>query len=101
MSERSHLRSRLGWLAAEFVVVVLGVVVGLEVDAWRDRRAGVELEIGYLKRGHFCQHSMLNSSIWADPRHRPPAQCARPVPRRRHLLTLGVPNQLPPRRPQQ
>lgn len=45
-------RRRVGWLAAEFVVVVLGVAVGLGVDAWGTGRADVALEIGYLERLH-------------------------------------------------
>jgi hypothetical protein len=50
MSHASGGRNRLGWLAAEFLVVVLGVVVGLAVDSWRDTRTDLDREIGYLER---------------------------------------------------
>jgi len=68
-------RTRLGWLAAEFVVVVLGVVVGLAVDAWREGRSDVALEVGYLERleadlqadtaaFHFAQRQDSIRSAW-------------------------------------
>lgn len=46
----SAVRTRVGWLAAEFVVVVLGVAVGLGVDSWRQGRDDVAVEVGYLER---------------------------------------------------
>ena len=46
----SATRTRAGWLAAEFVVVVLGVAMGLAVDAWREGRDDVAQEIAYLER---------------------------------------------------
>ena len=42
--------NRIGWLAAEFLVVVLGVVVGMGVDSWRETRTDLSLEVGYLER---------------------------------------------------
>lgn len=50
MSDASGGRKRLGWLAAEFLVVVLGVAVGLAVDSWRDNRTDLDLEVSYLER---------------------------------------------------
>lgn len=50
MSDSGRRGTRIGWLAAEFLVVVLGVVVGLAVDSWRQSRSDVALEVGYLER---------------------------------------------------
>jgi len=49
MSDRGHRTGRLGWLAAEFAMVVLGVVVGLAVDQWRQGRVDADLELEYLR----------------------------------------------------
>lgn len=47
---KTNPTTRLGFLVAEFVVVVLGVAVGLAVDAWREGRHDTAIEIGYLER---------------------------------------------------
>jgi hypothetical protein len=53
MSERHSSRlSRWRWLAAEFVVIVVGVLVALAVDDWQadaERRAAAERLIGTME----------------------------------------------------
>lgn len=49
MTDRAHPRSTLGRLAAEMVVIVLGVLVALGVDQWNDGRKERVLEANYLE----------------------------------------------------
>ena len=38
------------WLFAEFVILVVGFFIGLQVNDWQDRRSERELEVEYLNR---------------------------------------------------
>ena len=51
MSESTR-RIPLGRLAAEFVVIVVGVLVALGADAWMDERAELEAEAQFLAEVH-------------------------------------------------
>ncbi len=52
MSQAPRTLGRVGWLAAEFVVVALGVAMGLAVDEWRQGRDDAEMELRYLRGLH-------------------------------------------------
>jgi len=48
--KRGIWHSRLRWFAAEFLVVVTGVLVALTIDAWWEARREHQLEQSYLRR---------------------------------------------------
>lgn len=50
MSEAPRIRQNFGWLAAEFVVIVLGVMTAFAADQWNQNRQDEQTEIGYLER---------------------------------------------------
>ena len=50
MSNPLRSQKRIGWLFAEFAVIVLGVLTALAADEWRQAREYLESEIGYVER---------------------------------------------------
>lgn len=50
MSEAPRFRHSAGWLAAEFVIIVLGVMTAFTADQWNQNRQDEVTEIGYLER---------------------------------------------------
>jgi hypothetical protein len=50
MSSLFRSQKHVGWLFAEFAVIVLGVLTALAADEWRQGRQELEAEVGYVER---------------------------------------------------
>ena len=63
LSASPSSRHRIGWLVAEFVVIVLGVLTALAAEEWRQGRQDLQLEVGYLQR--LQENLSMDTTVYA------------------------------------